>query len=1600
MKSKRMNSVVIFLFLLSLIVPTVFATRSLAVEPADQVKLDTFEQLSQEQSQLTAAATMTLQPSDLPQQVQLELSANFQAEAADPSVIDTKTNEVLGTYSMEGQQLAFQLPELAEPTQVALQLTGTYQNDGNEVVLTQLETQEQRSFLPEQLPAEIEETAEVVPSSEPVEKEDSLTPAPRNTTVSLSAEIKEREIVDGTESFDGNNNPGNDDGPNNQIVRSFDTITYPLKMTINDPAGGTLNNIKVRITGTLHNGIVNGRTNAIFTDNSTHDFDNDTITYEDEYLIDSSGCAITYPIIVSVMGADQGVSLEPEFHIQVISVDGVDVSEEQIEASFTDIVPRTVSSKVSIAPRISSGTIKYASQTIVTTDAFDKNHRTIPLGVELMAVPLSGKTHIKGAAFPSSELRMTLSLTGRVVWDGSKEEQVLDFNDEDQAPYIVDYHNNVYGRGPIGISPNPNTWSNTANIEYNQAQFNDNRSYWAGSKMTDRENYNELNSIVDSGVYAIDNYDLTQEVTIDVKDYVIGDSFPIRRADGYTGRTIYSPNEKAFTNQTLGLLVPDEYAYQGRMNPQNLNNTLYYKAALTFVDRDGMETTDTTEFSMRNEIPGVKGSMSSIFKNPDTGLAFGKYDISNDIHPYGDGQAVSGAKVALSGGGSFGDSRSEGGYQYLQKWNNDAFQMLEDDFKANETTLSRKLVFGDLTEKIKEQGYWYGISKKTDPNTLENLKNATIKDYDWYTSSEITRDQLYQEVGAVLIDKNVPVARSWKYSAGTSRGVQLTIVTEKLGSSTVEGTPNIYVAEMAIFRDSDRKFFDPADPKASYNDPSRYSISEGYDVKQETKYDENNKIEKLQVPVNLHTKFDTIGIVPVKVSNDIKSGKPAYRSTDIAEWTIHENGLIASHNYKGEDEITWTVTLPPGLSYQYGSGKYGSETMEPTVVTNDDASQTLTWKVTVTSTAEETAVLKNIHFKTQFDDLNINYKNNIAELTVTSVISTAKDTSEDDLRTASATIDVTKVGRLGIYQTITPPVEEIDRDYQETITPYTSMKKEENVRGIVPLSKEGNYLNSHFTGNNQLKAIETELENNQTLEIYLNDELITEKNPNAVNVDENGWYPYTGAAQDLSEVQTVFYEFQQELNPNDTANIHLTMENDGNAYGNIYRHQAYGNSSTDYRTPIHSNISQHSVKGRKLSGIVWLDENKDGQMEKTEERIKNVSVALYKQENGAYVKVTENLRGQSLNKVKTDENGKYAFTYLGAGSYIVAFDSDAAPLADMEVTKFNIGDAATNSKVDLDGQLGDVDGWNTILSDDFPQLEQISEELFQQTNVHLGVYPKPIVPPPTSESSTEETTTPTTDTDTETTTPPSDTTDTTETTGTTETETEPPETSEPPESSVPPVSSEPADSSSEPPGSSDPPEETETTTPPTTESSTPEPSSEPPTPTDPPEPTEDTDSDTTPPSTGTPETDSTVPSSEPPRPSDPTETTDDTETDSSDSSTSTDTESTTSVTNSTTMPPTRTSSTSGSADSETRSSDSSSSGSDSTSQRPGAVPGNSSNQAGGGRPMDNTPASSSNEEPYSLMPATNDTKQNFIFIIGVCLLLIAGRLWYKQTKAE
>ncbi len=76
-----------------------------------------------------------------------------------------------------------------------------------------------------------------------------------------------------------------------------------------------------------------------------------------------------------------------------------------------------------------------------------------------------------------------------------------------------------------------------------------------------------------------------------------------------------------------------------------------------------------------------------------------------------------------------------------------------------------------------------------------------------------------------------------------------------------------------------------------------------------------------------------------------------------------------------------------------------------------------------------------------------------------------------------------------------------------------------------------------------------------------------------------------------------------------------------------------------------------------ISGVAWLDENKNGQREEAEQLLPEIEVVLLKKQNGEIAKNIENGKEKTT---LTNENGEYKFENLKGGEYIVVFCYDSS----------------------------------------------------------------------------------------------------------------------------------------------------------------------------------------------------------------------------------------------------------------------------------------------------------------------------------------------------
>lgn len=152
-----------------------------------------------------------------------------------------------------------------------------------------------------------------------------------------------------------------------------------------------------------------------------------------------------------------------------------------------------------------------------------------------------------------------------------------------------------------------------------------------------------------------------------------------------------------------------------------------------------------------------------------------------------------------------------------------------------------------------------------------------------------------------------------------------------------------------------------------------------------------------------------------------------------------------------------------------------------------------------------------------------------------------------------------------------------------------------------------------------------------------------------------------------SEIESGFTELDitglymevNNLAANTTLSMTIKVQPQGNLAGDVYGNVAYswiadGNSQT-----IPSNQVQTTVLSRKISGLVWEDQDWDGIRDEEEPLLENVNVTLFvKGSDGGYQACTADITGSSVQMIETGSNGEYVFDKLAAGDYIVAFSGE------------------------------------------------------------------------------------------------------------------------------------------------------------------------------------------------------------------------------------------------------------------------------------------------------------------------------------------------------
>ncbi|PEL80394.1 fusion protein (includes pXO2-28-29-30), partial [Bacillus wiedmannii] len=828
----------------------------------------------------------------------------------------------------------------------------------------------------------------------------------------FEAFIKPSDIVDGTAPFDSNDEAGNDSSPNNGIVRTFDTITYPLKVTINPKKHDQLKNIKMKITGTLENGITNKRVNAKFAVGGKEDLEKGIVSFDMEYMLKETGNSLMIPVTVEVQGAEHELKLKPNIKIQVMSVDEKDITNENISQSFDDISPVTTSGKVNVKTRF---TASYGGLPRLDYKVYDSNakkdDRSImyPVALDLFINNLPNRKDLRGATFPSGKINYHFNFSGKVDWDEKAlGQEPLDFEGRDTPIKIFNYQ-------AIDKIVDKVSQENTESFEIGMKGYKDPRTEVANSPKSyipkDKWNTSDIDkytidSVWDSGVMYLNKPEITKDrigYAGSVKDYIIGTTFPTMMSrPNYPVIPTFGKDEKAFSSTRFLIHSPNEYYSFGKNNKSNLHNNVYYYLEFvidSYEDGKGntvpYNTVGRYTITERNN-PKGSYSLQTTFHTPE-GKELGTPNVGYGAVSKGDPTVIVGQKVKII---SHLNVRAvtEGGTTMVYKWNTDSFYLTKNGAEIAKKDLLNQgypNTTGGRDKDVNKQQIYFGVSKNND-NSFESLTQNRDEDYDWY--SKYDEAKTYGEVGAIKNDINALMGDG----EVVAYNIPLDVKTKKIGSVNEKGTPNITVTDSVVYPAADRKVGYRVRSEGKYNNF--------------TEYDEKGNVTKLQSPVGSTVNFETLGIMNGETSSEVKTNKNTYYSSDNVSITIDNLvKLPEAMDFTSLDEkVEMRVKIPKGLDYVVGSAKYGEKYVEPKIEQQSDGSNHLIWYDTLT---RNNKALKKINFETRINPVLLPQGNQIG-LEIQNVLSSTMDTRLEKFRTSSKNISVVKIGMVGVSETI------------------------------------------------------------------------------------------------------------------------------------------------------------------------------------------------------------------------------------------------------------------------------------------------------------------------------------------------------------------------------------------------------------------------------------------------------------------------------------------------------------------------------------------------------------------------------------------------------
>ena len=1065
----------------------------------------------------------------------------------------------------------------------------------------------------------------------------------------------------GTGPWDSNDESGNDSSENNNIVRSFDQVTYTVDLTMALKKSNTDTSLK--------GGVIN--VEAVLPENCANvmKWDLDAMKWIEEGKLSGDGRSLTgkysmsntettipgkqtLVFVLKVEGAGNRTEIEPSFKFN-------------LEGNNENEIISTMGTKTIVSAKGKYNIQLYRNERLATKTNVDygeglKEGRMYGYTFAVQLYNENAEKGLKGIEYPKGEISFDINLKlERSKFESKELEDITNECTPILWQYGVPSWDNIYGNIP------------------NRKYLNDNSKYVYDAQLPLGKFKDPNYSTYNSGDISIVQEDSNLKVKF--KDYKINGIFPYYNSAWITAKLedrhkIYTENIGTFSIVYLQLFVPDNGA-------STIEDRNYY---LTVSDNNINMTSITNEIiSSQMKSSDDSSKVQHVLYNPGSySQEIWTYNSNGNLgtsYVAGDAKVTLGEEIIIKtkfNNSLLNDYDINTANRFI-KFDGEAF---EPTYFSNGSKYQIESMRGDAKFRL-----WYATKKDgTNWENQQEMNNGNIEDMDIYDNIEdIPKNKIC--IGVYVETISGYISRF----TGTNNVIKIAVKIKE--TATIGKTYGITQRTQVWIDKLDRNKYSVLHPENKYPKPTWDSGNRQY-VK--TEYDENGNMiagthsggitygnTVLVTGTNLHGNIQAIENNKEKVNYDL--GKNENVATYEVQPVIDRNANISTQieNVTLKTE----VTLPQGLTYVSGSSKRGETAYsEPNIETNKDGGSKLTWNIYNCKSGEE---IQPIIFEANINNETRNGEQYTTKFIISEVIGkdgTSKiGNSEIKNRTSSETINIINLASHRLYKETEAPIVEKGENIEYNISYKNNTEEvinEFQLLDILPYNGDGR--GTKYNGTYILENIE--LTGQTGLKIYTTtDESVRNITAKDENIGKSPMWKEVTAGRIGEEVKGI--AVKGTVNGKNKVDIKLTLKPEGNLSKDIYVNNVTTQTNKNSEVMTSTNIKVQVVS-RAIKGKIWEDSNSNGVINSKEKYLEGITVKLLNSSNAEIARTLSNAQGE------------YEFTNLAKGIYKVEVEIDNLH----ELTEKEIGtNREINSKFNQSSkQTDEITKLNTISSPD------------------------------------------------------------------------------------------------------------------------------------------------------------------------------------------------------------------------------------------------------------------------------------------------------------